>query len=184
MLAPSSPGFLVRFPLVASAASAAAGDGKLSITREAPDHGGTIRAWEWLCGEDSGSCPVPWTGWVWTQSKRRSDRGPGAAAKSHNVTGLENGTDYVFSIRAVSRETIGIASTSVVRSRRTPVCRRRQLSLPGLGAVGVHLRTVQLEANRAMDEDGRRAVACWNQMFGSFEAADFHAVGLEYGAVP
>lgn len=81
--------------------SGTAGDGQVALTWTAPtDTGGlTLDRYETRYSSDGGSS---WSSWATT----------GSTSAAATVTGLDNGTDYVFQVRAVNANGAGDASTS------------------------------------------------------------------------
>ena len=81
--------------------SGTAGDGQVALTWTAPDDTGglTLDRYETRYSSDGGST---WSSWATT----------GSITTAVTVTGLDNGTGYVFQVRAVNANGAGDASTS------------------------------------------------------------------------
>jgi len=81
--------------------SGTAGDGQVALTWTAPDDTGglTLDRYETRYSSDDGST---WSSWATT----------GSITTAVTVTGLDNGTGYVFQVRAVNANGAGDASTS------------------------------------------------------------------------
>ena len=90
-------------------ADATPGDGEARIDWTAPEYDGTITGWQFRQG--AVASPFAWGGWTDVE-------GATAETASHTVTGLENGTTYLFQVRAMAGEVAGAASN---RAGTTPV---------------------------------------------------------------
>ena len=110
-------------PPDAPAVAAAPGDAAVTLTWSAPAYDGTITGWELRHGETDAADGEPgWGAW-------NAIAGATAATAEHTVTGLANGTEYAFELRAVAGATKGLASQRRVARPAEPV-------LPPIDSIG------------------------------------------------
>ena len=81
---------------------AEAGDGNAALTWTAPEYGGTLTGWELRYGATGDGDPS-WGTWT-------AIAGATATTAAHTVTGLSNGTEYAFELRALAGVTKGVTS--------------------------------------------------------------------------
>ena len=146
-------------PAAPASVSAARGNGQVDVS--------------WTAGSAAGAAAT--TGWqVQVDGGEWMDVDGGASASSYSVTGLMNGTEYTFSVRAVNSFGAGDAGSASATPATTP-------SAPTVSAErGDGTTTVSFTAG----DDGGSAVTGWHLQVNGGEWTDLSTFGVGADPVP